>query len=47
MTEIPVHELWLYENQQTLKDVQEGLQQSKEGKVHKRGSFAKYTHDDN
>lgn len=46
MAEIPGHELWLYRNPQALKDVQEGLQQSKEGKVRKRGSFAKYAQDD-
>ena len=46
MAEIPAHELWLYKNPQALGDVQEGLQQSKEGKVRKRGSFAKYAKDD-
>lgn len=46
MAEIPARELWLYKNPQALKEVQEGLQQSKEGKVHKRGSFAKYAKDD-
>ena len=46
MAEIPAHELWLYKNPQALKDVQEGLQQSKEGKVHNRGAFAKYAGDD-
>ena len=46
MAEIPARELWLYKNPQALKDVQEGLQQSKEGKVRKRGSFAKYAQDD-
>ncbi|MBA3721949.1 MAG: hypothetical protein H0W88_06075 [Parachlamydiaceae bacterium] len=46
MAEIPAHELWLYKNPQALKDVEEGLQQSKEGKVRKRGSFAKYAEDD-
>jgi hypothetical protein len=40
------HELWLYKNPQALKDVQEGLQQSKENRVRKRGSFAKYAQDD-
>lgn len=45
MAEIPAHELWLYKNPQSLKAVQEGLQQSKEGKVRKRGSFAKYAND--
>lgn len=46
MAEIPAHELWLYKNPQAMKDIQEGLQQSKEGKVRKRGSFAKYVGDD-
>jgi hypothetical protein len=46
MAEIPAHELWLYKNKQALEDVQEGLRQSKEGKVCKRGSFAKYAKDD-
>lgn len=46
MAEIPAHELWLYKNPQALKDVQEGLRQSKEGKVRKRGSFAQYAEDD-
>lgn len=46
MTEIPARELWLYKNPKALKDVQEGLQQSKEGKLRKRGSFAKYAEDD-
>ena len=46
MAEIPAHELWLYKNPQALKDVREGLQQSKEGKVRKRGSFSKYAEDD-
>lgn len=46
MAEIPAHELWLYKNPQALKDVQEGLKQSKEGKVRKRGSFGKYAQDD-
>ncbi len=46
MAEIPAHELWLYKNPQALQDVREGIQQSKEGKVHKRGSFAKYAEDD-
>ena len=40
MTEIPARELWLYKNPQALKDVEEGLQQSKQGKLRKRGSFA-------
>lgn len=39
MAETSAHELWLYKNPQALKDVQEGLQQSKEGKLRKRGLF--------
>lgn len=46
MAEIPARELWLHKNPQALKDVQEGIQQAKEGKVRKRGSFAKYAKDD-
>ena len=46
MAEIPAHELWLYKNPEALNAVKEGLQQSKEGKVHSRGSFAKYVKDD-
>lgn len=46
MAEIPAHQLWLYKNPQVLKDVQEGLQQSKAGGLRKRGSFAKYAQDD-
>lgn len=46
MAEIPAHELWLYKNPKALKEVQEGIKQSKEGKIRKRGSFAKYAKDD-
>ncbi len=46
MAEISAHELWLYKNPEALKALEEGLQQSKEGKVRSRGSFAKYTKDD-
>ena len=46
MAEMPAHELWLYKHPQAFKDVQEGLKQSKEGKIRKRGSFAKYAKDD-
>jgi hypothetical protein len=45
ITKIPARDLWLYKNPNALKDVQEGLQQSKKGRVRKRGSFAKYTED--
>ena len=46
MTEIPAHELWLYKNPEALKAVKEGLKQSKEGKIRRRGSFAKYAKDE-
>jgi len=46
MAEIPAHELWIYENPQILNDIREGLRDSKEGRVHKKGSFAKYADDD-
>ncbi|HSX11738.1 MAG TPA: hypothetical protein VLF94_08495 [Chlamydiales bacterium] len=46
MAEIPAHELWLYKNPKALRIVEEGLQQSKEGKVRSRGSFAKYVDSD-
>ena len=39
MVEIPVREVWLYENKAALEKVKKGL--SQEGKI-KRGSFAKY-----
>ena len=46
MAELPAHELWLYKHPKALKAVEEGLQESKAGKIHSRGSFAKYADDD-
>jgi hypothetical protein len=46
MAEIPAEEVWFFNNPTALKQVQKGLQQSKEGKVRKRGSFAQYAEDD-
>lgn len=46
MAEIPAHELWLYQNKEAMKSVQDGLKQSKAGKTKKRGSFAKYAEDE-
>jgi hypothetical protein len=45
LAEIPARELWLHKNPKALSDVKEGLKQSKEGKVRKRGSFSKYADD--
>ena len=44
--EIPAREKWLFENQSALTAVREGLEQSKLGKVHTRGSFAKFANDE-
>jgi hypothetical protein len=46
MAEIPARELWLYKNPDALKAVQEGLKQSKEGKIVKRKSFAEHADDE-
>ena len=46
MAEIPARELWLYKNAKAMKAVQKGLEQSKTGKVKKRGSFTKYVDDE-
>ena len=46
MAEIAAHELWLYNKPQALEEIREGLKQSQEGKVRKRGSFAQYAKDD-
>jgi hypothetical protein len=39
---VPVSEMWLYENEQALASVKQGLRESNEGKSVYRGSFAKY-----
>jgi hypothetical protein len=39
---VPVSEIWLYENEQALASVKQGLRESKEGKSVYRGSFAKH-----
>ncbi len=39
--EIPAREKWLFENKTALKKVEKGLQDAAEGRVFKKGSFAK------
>jgi hypothetical protein len=44
-TEIPVDEVWLYQNRKALKSVKKGLKESAEGKLVSRGSFAQFVTD--
>jgi hypothetical protein len=46
MAEIPARELWLYKDPEALKAVQEGIKQSKAGRIVKRKSFAEYADDE-
>jgi hypothetical protein len=39
---IPASEMWLYENDQALASVKQGLRESAEGKTTYRGSFASH-----
>ena len=43
--EIPAREKWLFENKSALTAVREGLDQSAQGKVRSRGSFAQFAND--
>jgi hypothetical protein len=43
--EVPALEAWLWRNPVAMKAVQQGLQDSAEGKVVKRGSFAQYANE--
>lgn len=45
MAEIPANELWLHNNPKALKSVKKGIEESKKGKVKKRGSFSKYVNE--
>ena len=40
--EVPAAEVWLWQNSSAMKSVQQGLKDSGEGKVVKRGSFAHF-----
>lgn len=42
INKIPVSENWLYQNELALASVQQGLQESAEGKVNELGSFAQF-----
>lgn len=44
--EIPAREKWLFENPSALTAVREGLDQSAQGKVRPRGSFARYANNE-
>ncbi len=44
--EIPAREKWLFENPSALTAVREGLEQSVQGKVRTRGSFAKFANEE-
>jgi hypothetical protein len=43
--EVPAREKWLFENKSALTAVREGLDQSAQGRVRPRGSFARYAKD--
>ena len=40
--EIPANEAWLYKNKEALEKVKNGLEDSANGRVKSRGSFAQY-----
>lgn len=44
--EIPAREKWLFENPSALTAVREGLEQSAQGKIRTRGSFAKFANEE-
>ena len=45
-TGIPLHEAWLFKNQDALRSVLRGIEQAKEGKLEDLGSFAKDIEED-
>lgn len=44
--EIPAKEKWLFDNKAALNQVKQGLKDSAAGRIKKRGSFAKFTDDE-
>lgn len=42
MVEIPAREKWLFDNKTALSSVQRGLEQSEQGELRSRGSFARF-----
>lgn len=44
-TELPLPEQWLFKNKETLNQVKRGLQQSASNETIYKGSFSKYTED--
>lgn len=45
-SEIPTRELWLFENEDALTQVRQGLNDAKAGRVSKKGSFKKFADDE-
>ncbi len=44
--EIPAREKWLFDNKSALKQVKKGLEDSADGRLKSRGSFAKFVDDE-
>ena len=42
MVSIPAREIWLFQNKKALKMVMDGIEAAGQGRVKRRGSFAKY-----
>ena len=46
MVEIPAEESWIYENPKSLKAIQKGIKEAKEGKIVDRPSYAEFADDE-
>jgi len=44
--EVPAREAWLWNNPEAMESVQKGLKEAGQGKLVKRGSFAKHAQED-